>query len=98
VGRRFSTRRAALVLDGEPVDSEGMRRIRWAELDPRLRQGIVVAGAVEAGLKIAALIDLAQRPAARVRGSKGAWTAGIVAVNSLGVLPVLYLLRGRRVP
>jgi hypothetical protein len=74
------------------------RRIRWNDLDPRLRQAIVVVAAVEAGLKIAALIDLAQRPATAVRGSKGAWTAGIIAVNSLGALPILYLLRGRRSP
>jgi hypothetical protein len=75
-----------------------MTTMRWNELDPRVRQGVVVAGAVEAGLKIAALIDLAQRPAATVRGSKAVWAVCITAINSFGLLPIAYLLRGRRTP
>jgi hypothetical protein len=75
-----------------------MRPVRWNALDRRLRRAIVVTGAVEAGLKIVSLIDLARRPAAQVRGRKGVWTAGILAVNSLGILPLAYLLRGRRAP
>ena len=71
---------------------------RWNELDPRVRQGVVVAAAVEAGLKIAALIDLAQRPASSVRGSKAGWAVCIIAINSFGLLPIAYLLRGRRTP
>ncbi len=69
---------------------------RWNELDPRLRQGLLAAGGVEAGLRIAALIDLAQRPRGSVRGGKGRWAAALLLVNSAGVLPVVYLLRGRR--
>lgn len=69
---------------------------RWSELDPRVRQALTVVGAVEAGLKIAALIDLAQRPAAQVRGSKRAWALAIALVNSAGAVPLAYLLRGRR--
>jgi hypothetical protein len=69
---------------------------RWSELDPRLRQAITLAGAVEAGLKIAALIDLAQRPRRQIRGSKAWWAAAIALVNSGGAVPILYLLRGRR--
>jgi hypothetical protein len=68
----------------------------WQDLDPRLRQGLLVAAGVEAGLKIAALIDLAQRPADGVVGGRGRWAAALVVVSSLGVLPVLYFLRGRR--
>lgn len=56
----------------------------------------MLAGAVEAGLKIAALIDLAQRPRRQIRGSKGRWAAAIVLVNSAGAVPIAYLLRGRR--
>ncbi|MGN6446551.1 DUF5652 family protein [Amnibacterium sp.] len=73
-----------------------MERRGWQDLDPRIRQAVLVAGGVEAGLKIAALIDLAQRPAAAVRGRKGVWAVALVLVNSLGVLPIVYLLRGRR--
>ena len=73
-----------------------MGRQRWSDLSPRRRQVIMFAGAVEAGLKIAALIDLAQRPAGRVRGSKAAWAAAITVVNAAGAVPAVYFLRGRR--
>jgi hypothetical protein len=56
----------------------------------------MLAGAVEAALKIAALIDLARRPARHVRGSKAAWAAAITVVNAAGAVPVAYFLRGRR--
>jgi hypothetical protein len=69
---------------------------RWSELDPRLREAIKVAGAVELGLKIAALIDLTQRPARQVRGSKARWAAAITLVNSAGAVPIAYFLHGRR--
>jgi hypothetical protein len=55
-----------------------------------------VAGA-ETGLKVAALIDLAQRPREAVRGSKTGWAAALTLVNSGGVVPIDYLLRGRRI-
>jgi hypothetical protein len=73
-----------------------MDKRRWSDLDPRLRQAMLLAGAVEAGLKIAALIDLAQRPARRVRGSKAGWAVAITVVNAAGAVPIVYLLRGRR--
>jgi hypothetical protein len=73
-----------------------MAKTRWSELDPRLRQTILLAGAFEAGLKIAALIDLAQRPRRDIRGSKAAWAVALVLVNSGGVVPVVYMLRGHR--
>ena len=56
----------------------------------------MVAGAVEAGLKVAALIDLAQRPARDVRGPKARWAAAITLVNAAGAVPIAYFLRGRR--
>ena len=56
----------------------------------------MLGGAVEAGLKIAALIDLAQRPARDVRGSKPVWAAAIALVNAAGAVPIAYFLRGRR--
>jgi hypothetical protein len=69
---------------------------RWNELDPRLRQAITIGGAFEAGLKAAALIDLAQRPSEDIRGSKAWWAVAITLVNSVGLVPIVYLLRGRR--
>jgi hypothetical protein len=73
-----------------------MSNKRWNELDPKLRQVIMVGGAFEAGLKVAALIDLAQRPSQDVRGSKARWVAAVALVNSAGLVPILYFLRGRR--
>jgi hypothetical protein len=75
---------------------DAMSKKRWSEVDPKLRQVIMVGGAFEAGLKVAALIDLAQRPSQDVRGSKAKWVAAVVLVNSAGLVPILYLLRGRR--
>jgi hypothetical protein len=73
-----------------------MAGTRWTELDPRIRQAIMVGGAFEAGLKVAALIDLSQRSSAEVHGSKRRWAAAIVFINSAGLVPVLYFRRGRR--
>jgi Family of unknown function (DUF5652) len=71
-------------------------RERWSQLSPRARRVIVVSSAIEGALKIAALIDLARRPASAVRGSKAAWVVSVSLVNSLGVLPIVYFVRGRR--
>lgn len=73
-----------------------MAKKRWSELDPRLQQAIMLGTAFEAGLKIAALIDLAQRPSQDVHGSKARWAAVITLVNSAGLVPIVYFLRGRR--
>ena len=73
-----------------------MARKKWNELSPRVRR-LVVAGAVfEGALKIAALVDLARRPADAVQGSKKVWATAIVLVNSMGAVPIAYFVRGRR--
>jgi hypothetical protein len=69
---------------------------RWQDLSPRTRNLIVTGAAFEGVLKVAALVDLARRPAAEVRGSKARWAAAIVLINSVGVVPILYFRRGRR--
>lgn len=69
---------------------------RWNELNPRVRQMILIGAAFEAGLKVAAMIDLVPRPGPEIRGSKAAWATALVLVNSGGAVPILYLLRGRR--
>lgn len=73
-----------------------MARKRWRDLNPRVRQAILLAGAFEAGLRVAALIDLSRRPAAEVHGPKKLWGAAIAVVNSGGAVPILYLLHGRK--
>jgi hypothetical protein len=68
----------------------------WKDLSPGTRRFVLVAGTVEGVLKIAALLDLVQRPSDEVRGSKGRWAAAIVLTNSLGAVPLAYFAYGRR--
>jgi Phospholipase_D-nuclease N-terminal len=66
---------------------------RWDDLTSAQQTAIVVLGAVEVVLTGRALLDLARRPAAKVRGRKAFWAAGCF-VQPLG--PVAYLAFGRR--
>ena len=72
------------------------RKKRWNELSLRTRRLIIVTATFEGLLKIAALIDLARRPADEVRGYKAKWATAILLVNSAGTLPLYYFTRGRR--
>lgn len=71
-------------------------RTRWADLPRATQIGLAAAGSVEALLKIWSLVDLARRPAGQIRGSKAAWALSLMTVNSLGLVPLIYLRRGRR--
>ena len=73
-----------------------MARKKWNELSPRSRRLVVAGAAFEGALKIAALVDLARRPADAVNGSKKVWATAIVLVNSMGAVPITYFVRGRR--
>lgn len=73
-------------------------RTKWNELSTRTRRLIIVAGALESALKVAALVDLARRPAAEVRGSKVRWAAAVTLINSVGAVPIAYFTYGRRRP
>lgn len=75
-----------------------MAKRRWSDLSERDRRFIVVAGAAETVLKIAALVDLRRRAADEVRGSKKVWATAIVLANSLGAVPIAYFVLGRRRP
>jgi hypothetical protein len=66
------------------------------DLGPGVRRLIVVIGALEGALKIAALVDLVRRPPANVRGSKAGWAAAIIVINSAGAVPLSYFRYGRR--
>jgi Phospholipase_D-nuclease N-terminal len=66
---------------------------QWARLSERQRTLLVGAAAAELSLKIAALVDIARRPAEQIRGPKMLWRAAMV-VNLLG--PLSYFLFGRR--
>lgn len=71
---------------------------RWSDLSPRTRKLIIVGAVAESALKAVALVDLKRRPASEVRGPKWAWIPGLTVVNSAGILPLAYLLRGRHKP
>ena len=69
---------------------------RWSDLDERTRRLIVAGAVVEGALKIAALTDLARRPARQVRGKKWVWAIVLVLANSVGAVPLGYFRFGRR--
>lgn len=75
-----------------------MTRRPWGELDPRLRGAIWVLGTLEGVLKVVALVDLWRRPAAQVRGSKRRWAVAIAVPNTFGIVPLAYVVKGRRRP
>lgn len=71
---------------------------RWRDLSQRTRRMIIVGGTFEAVLKVAALIDLKRRPSAEIRGSKKKWALAVGLLNSVGAVPIAYLLYGRNKP
>ena len=71
------------------------RRTTWSQLSAGQRTTILTVGAVDAGLRVWALVDLARRPRPLVRGPKWLWATGLCLVSSGGVLPGAYLLAGR---
>lgn len=66
---------------------------RWRDLSDQQRRSIVVSGAVQVSLLIAALVDIYRRPAEDVRGKKWMWTAASF-VNFVG--PISYFIFGRK--
>jgi hypothetical protein len=81
---------------GTPSDTGLVAPGRWNELSPGVRRALVVAGAIEGILKIAALIDLRRRDPAEVHGSKKLWAVAVVVINSAGLAPLAYFFLGRR--
>lgn len=70
-----------------------MAQKSWSELSPSQQRTIVVVGAVEVVLTLAAWRDLASRPASGVRGPRA---AGALATLVQPVGPVAYFALGRR--
>ncbi len=75
-----------------------MSRKQWKDLSVRTRGLIVGAGVIDVIAKLAAILDLLNRPPQQVRGSKRVWATALVLVNSVGALPAAYFLFGRRTP
>jgi hypothetical protein len=70
-----------------------MQQRRWSDLSPRQQALLLTLVSVELALTATALVDLARRPAAQVRGPKVAWAVGCF-VQPVG--PITYLAIGRR--
>jgi hypothetical protein len=67
-------------------------RVRFSELPRRERVGILVLGAVQLGLLVAAELDIQRRPAPLIRGPKTRWRL-LCLINFLG--PLSYFTFGR---
>ncbi len=74
---------------GDLVDAKQ----RWEELPGWQQAGIIALGAAEVVFTAKAVIDLARRPRAQVRGPKTLWFLAF-PVQPFG--PVAYLAFGRR--
>lgn len=70
-----------------------MRNKKWDELSDGQKAAVLVAASVELALTATALVDLARRPRAQVRGPKPLWALGCF-VQPVG--PIAYLTCGRR--
>jgi heme/copper-type cytochrome/quinol oxidase subunit 4 len=64
----------------------------WDELSPHRRRQVVALAFVQIVLALAAWLDLAIRPAAKVRGPKWAWTL-VIGINFVG--PITWFGWGR---
>ncbi|BBX17596.1 hypothetical protein CRI77_24615 [Mycolicibacterium duvalii] len=72
-----------------------MAATSWKDIPPAGKATIVVVAVLDAGLRAWALRDLADRNAAQVNGPRWLWRAALGVVSSAGILPAVYLLRGR---
>jgi hypothetical protein len=70
-----------------------MQPKQWQDLTDRQKRGIVLLGAFQLALLVAALIDIRRRPAAEINGSKRLWTM-VVFINGIG--PIAYFVFGRK--
>ena len=72
-----------------------MQPKQWQNFTDRQKRGIVLLGALQITLLVAALIDIRRRPADAINGSKRLWTA-VVFINGIG--PIAYFVVGRKRP
>lgn len=69
------------------------KKMRWDELSDGQKAGLLVLAAMQIGLLVAALWDLAHRTPDEVRGDRRMW-AGLVFINWIG--PLAYFTVGRK--
>jgi len=66
---------------------------RWQDLSTRTKVRLIVAGAAQLALQLAALRDLSKRKPMEVNGPKPAWVAASF-INFAG--PIAYFIFGRK--
>uniref|UniRef100_A0A5Q5BKB0 Cardiolipin synthase N-terminal domain-containing protein n=2 Tax=unclassified Mycobacterium TaxID=2642494 RepID=A0A5Q5BKB0_MYCSS len=69
-----------------------MAKRKWSDLSPKQQRAVVVLGGVETLATTAMLVDLARRPASKVRGPKLLWRT-LSVVQPVG--PLAYFTVGR---
>lgn len=74
-------------------DKPNQLRREFTDLPTGARVGLGLVAAVEVAAKIAALRDIARRPADQVRGPKWVWSM-VQAINGIG--PAAYFAFGRK--
>lgn len=77
---------------GMRINMEIVRK-EYNDLSTGQRVGVLIAAVTELSAKIAALVDIARRPADKVRGPKWAWVLGQF-INGIG--PAAYWTFGRK--
>ena len=73
-----------------------MAKKRWKDLSPNAKAAVIAVAAIDAGLRAWALRDLAGRDASRINGPKWLWGSALGVLSSSGVVPVVYLVAGRK--
>ncbi|MUL81588.1 MULTISPECIES: hypothetical protein [unclassified Mycolicibacterium] len=73
-----------------------MAKKRWNDLSPTTKTTVIAMVAVDAGLRAWALRDLAGRQANQTNGPKWLWGSALGLIGTAGVLPVAYLIAGRK--
>ena len=69
-----------------------MTRRLFKDLSPMTQRVVVLVGAIQVALNIAAQVDITRRPASQVRGPKAGWRLASL-INFFG--PVAYFRWGR---
>ena len=70
-----------------------VQRKTWSDMGKKQQLSVIVGGAVQVALLVAALVDIKRRPAELIRGRKALWV-GLSFINYVG--PLAYFILGRR--
>ena len=72
-----------------------VQRKTWSDMGKKQQLSVIVGGAVQVALLVAALVDIRRRPAELIRGGKALWV-GLSFINYVG--PLAYFILGRKRP